>query len=118
MVVRGGRHAGDAEKRKSLETGYKSTVEDDLQESGHSHSGKLFLRNQRTGVQFTIDTGEADSEIVYADDQKVVYRTNDVLFQSALAGTRLLPAKQIASGPEVVGVHWMFEGPDAPADQH
>jgi hypothetical protein len=112
MAVRGGQHAGSAEARRSLKDGYRSSVEDVLEESGHSHSGKLLLRNQKTGAQFTIDTGEADSEIVYADDQRMIYRVNDVLFESALSGNKLLPARPIASGPDVVGVHWAFMGPD------
>ena len=117
-VIRGGLHAGSAEARRGLAAGYRSSVQDVMEESGHNHSGKLLLWNPRTGAQFTIDTGEADSEVVYADDKAVIYRTNDVLFQSALDNGKLLPARQLASGLEVVGVHWVFVGPDAPVDQH
>ena len=45
-----------------------------MQSSGQNHSGLLFLTNLQSGLEFVIDTGEADSEVVQVTDDFVLYR--------------------------------------------
>ena len=107
-MVAGGYQAGSAEERKKHISFYNSSVEDEMLMSGHNHSGKLFVSNQKTGVHYEIDTGEADSEVVWADDDHVLYRVNDQLLEARVDGGKLLRAAILASGDEVVQVHWVF----------
>ena len=90
---------------------FKTTVEDQMQSSGQNHSGLLFLTNLQSGLEFVIDTGEADSEVVQVTDDFVLYRVNDRLLKSAIRGGKLLAPTELATGKEVVGTHWIFEGP-------
>jgi len=111
MVVRGGSQAGSVQKRKEAVVSWRTTVEDVLEDSGHSHSGKLFLWNEKTGEQYELDTGEADSEVVLVTGGSVVYRVNDSLFEAGLRGGKVLPPTLLASGRHVTGVHWVFTTP-------
>jgi hypothetical protein len=113
-VVRGGAQAGSADNRQYV-VAYRTTVEDEMQTSGHNHSGKLLLTNQKSGLEYEIDTGEADSEVVQVTDEFAIYRVNDRLLKSVMSGGRLLAPTEVAAGEEVVGVHWLFEGPVLPA---
>jgi hypothetical protein len=110
-VVRGGFQAGNVDKRKEAAVSWRTTVEDVLEDSGHSHSGKLFLWNEKTGEQHELDTGEADSEVVLVTGDSVVYRVNDSLFEAGLSGGKVLPPTLLASGRQVTGVHWVFMTP-------
>lgn len=114
MVVRGGAQAGSADNRQAV-VQYKTTVEEEMQVSGHNHSGQLLLSNQKSGVEYVIDTGEADSEIVQVTDEYVIYRVNDRLLKSVMSGGRLVPPTELATGDEVIGTHWIFEGPAIPS---
>jgi hypothetical protein len=73
--------------------------------------GDLFLVNGRTGVQFTIHTGEGDSEVVLATDESIYYRVNDALFRADLVSGTLATGVKIAAGPDVPQAHWAFLGP-------
>jgi hypothetical protein len=111
MVVRGGSQAGSVDKRRDAIVSSRATVEDVLEDSGHSHSAKLFLWNEKTGEQYELDTGEADSEVVLVTGGTVVYRVNDSLFEAGFRGGKVLPPTLLASGRPVTGVHWVFTTP-------
>jgi hypothetical protein len=116
QVVRGGTHAGNPDSRDTIVSGHM-TIQMELELSGHSHSGQLFISNQKIGAEYEIDTGEADSEVVLVTDEFVIYRVNDLLMRASIVGGKLDTPVVFAKGEEVAGTHWIFEGP-GPARPH
>ena len=73
--------------------------------------GDLRLINLDNGKTFDIKTGQGDSQVLYADDDKVLYRVNRQIFQTRAEGDHLAPLVPIAEDENVSEIHWLFWGP-------
>jgi len=105
------------QERQAIHLTNKLTLADVFDGEGYSteyYSGDLFILNGRTRQQFTIHTGQGDSEVVLVTDDAVYYRVNDALFRASFVNGKLADGVQIAKGTEVAMCHWAFLSP-APA---
>ncbi len=106
---RGGEYPGNAEKRREQTIGFRMTVQGRLELSGFAHVGEWLLVNVKTGARADLHTGEADSEVLLVTGDRVVYRINDSMYVGRIANGQVVDGTRLATGPEVVGVHWVFE---------
>jgi hypothetical protein len=106
-----------AAKRASeqLGPGYRGqpgmTVDDLFSAShlaGTVFPGELLIYDLKTDVQIQISTGSGDSEVIFANDDAVFYRVDDVLFRRDIHGSTLGQPIKLAEGIEIVQVHWAF----------
>jgi hypothetical protein len=73
--------------------------------------GKLLVVDLSTHEKVAYDTAQADSEILYTDDQKVLYRVNDELYLTRISqGVFEFPAL-LVKDEHVPEIHWVFWGP-------
>lgn len=81
----------------------------DLRYEGMYAPGILYFYNPSTGVYFELDTGQADSEVVLIQDNKVLYRVYDELYETELVeGKRLGGSKLLLRDDRVPDIHWAF----------
>lgn len=81
----------------------------DLRYEGMYAPGILYFYNPSTGVYFELDTGQADSEVVLIQDNKVLYRVYDELYETELVeGKRLGESKLLLKDDRVPDIHWAF----------
>ena len=71
---------------------------------------------KKTGARVGLSTGEPDSEVLLVSGDRVVDRVNDSRFAGTISGGQIVDGKRIATGPEVAGVHWIFESSAAAGD--
>lgn len=118
-VIQSGTHSGVKWRvTKTRKPGYhppRDSVDELFQTSDEYFPGDLLVINGRTGQQFTIHTGQGDSEVVLVTDQAVFYRINDEIYRADLTDGKLAGAVKIAEGPVIVGAHWAFLGPSPSA---
>ena len=106
------------EERQAIRLSPRLTLADRFDESTSQeyYSGDLFILNARTRQQFTIHTGQGDSEVVLVTDDAVYYRVNDALFQANFINGKLTAGVRIAEGTEVALCHWAFLSPAPPQE--
>lgn len=107
------------EERKAIRLTSKATLASlfgDDDSPYYYYPGDLFIVNGLTRQQFTIHTGQGDSEVVLVTDDAVYYRVNDALFQANFINGKLSDGVQIAKGTEIALCHWAFLSP-APAQR-
>jgi len=71
--------------------------------------GILYFYNPSTDVYFELETGQADSEVVLIQGDKVLYRVYDELYETDLIdGTKLGKSKLLLKDDRVPDIHWAF----------
>jgi len=71
--------------------------------------GILYFYNPATDVYFELETGQADSEVVLIQGDKVLYRIYDELYETDLIdGTKLGKSKLLLKDDRVPDIHWAF----------
>ncbi|WP_068691857.1 hypothetical protein [Culturomica massiliensis] len=71
--------------------------------------GILYFYNPSTGVYFELETKQADSEVVLIQDEKVIYRIYDELYEAKLVnGKKLASVKLLLKDDRVPDIHWAF----------
>jgi hypothetical protein len=73
--------------------------------------GILSLQNLEDGRKIRIETGQEDSEILWAGPDIVLYRVNDAIFQAKIVGDKLQDTTLVVRDEDVPEVHWVFWGP-------
>jgi hypothetical protein len=74
--------------------------------------GRLILDNPHDSWHFQIITGHEDSEVIFADAKKVLYRVDDKIYSIELdAGHQKGQAVLLVQDVDVPEVHWGFFGP-------
>lgn len=73
--------------------------------------GILVLQNLADGRKIRIETGQEDSEILWAGDDRVLYRVNDAIYQAAIAGNQIQDPAVIVKDEDVPEIHWVFWAP-------
>lgn len=68
----------------------------------------LVLQNLADGRKIRVETGQEDSEILWVDDDSVLYRVNDAIYQAKIVGDKLQGATLIVKDEDVPEVHWVF----------
>lgn len=79
-----------------------------LSRSPYTFDGTLLLFDAENHKLHTIETGEADSEILLVENGVIYLRVNDELRTSSLSGGSIGPWKLIAKDDIVRDVHWAF----------
>jgi hypothetical protein len=74
-------------------------------------SGGLHLYNIQTHQNFTIQTGDGDSEILLVDGSTVYYRVNDALYTAQIGQTQIENTQLVVRDDSVQLSHWAFMGP-------
>lgn len=72
--------------------------------------GICVLRNLATGDAITLNTGQADTEILGVLGNTVVYRINKQLISGRLGKDAIADSKVIAEDVNVTAIHWMLPG--------
>ena len=71
--------------------------------------GILYFYNPSTGVYFELETKQADSEVVLIQNEKVIYRVYDELYEAKLVnGKKLAAVKLLLKDDRVPDIHWAF----------
>ena len=70
--------------------------------------GTLVLQNLDDGREIRIETGQEDSEILKVQDDVVLYRVNDTIYQARIDGDHLKDTTVIVKDEDVPEVHWAF----------
>ena len=73
--------------------------------------GILLMNDLEDGRKIVIDTGQEDSEVLWADDKAVLYRVNDTIYQAEITGGRLGSPSVVVKDRDVPKIHWAFWGP-------
>ena len=73
--------------------------------------GILLMNDLEDGRKIVIDTGQEDSEVLWADDNTVLYRVNDTIYQAEITGGRLGSPSVVVKDRDVPKIHWAFWGP-------
>jgi len=73
--------------------------------------GVLMLDNLADGRRITIQTGQANSEVLWAGSNEVLYRVNDRIFNAKIVGNKLQEPSVVVKGEQVPEIHWVFWGP-------
>lgn len=74
----------------------------------YARPGILVLQNLADGRKIRIETGQEDSEILWVDDDSVLYRVNDAIYQARIARDKLQDATLIVKDEDAPEVHWVF----------
>lgn len=72
---------------------------------------ELFLYNSQTDRQYTIETGDIESEVVLIENETVYYRVKDRLYRASVRDGRVGPPELVAQDPALADVYWAFSGP-------
>ena len=75
--------------------------------------GILVLQNLEDGRKIRIETNQEDSEILSVAGDSVLYRVNDTIYHSKIAGDKLQNPSVIVRDEDVPEIHWVFWGPPA-----
>jgi hypothetical protein len=70
--------------------------------------GVLVIQNLADGRKIRIETGQEDSEILTVDEDKVLYRINDTIYQAQIAGDQLKDSAVVVQDEDVPEIHWVF----------
>lgn len=71
--------------------------------------GILYFYNPSTDIYFELKTDQADSEVVLIQDNKVIYRVYDELYEAELLnGKELGKAELLLKDDRVPDIHWAF----------
>lgn len=71
--------------------------------------GILYFYNPSTDIYFELKTDQADSEVVLIQNDKVIYRVYDELYEAGLLnGKELVDAKLLLKDDRVPDIHWVF----------
>lgn len=76
--------------------------------SHETYPGVLHLYNADTAKTFTINTHEPDSEILLVENQTILYRVNDSLFEAKLESDGIGPARLLVQSDVIRDTHWAF----------
>jgi hypothetical protein len=72
------------------------------------YTGRLHLFDVTSGRLRTIETDQADSEILLIENQVVYYRVSDRLYSTEVTQDGLRTAKLLASDEMIRDAHWAF----------
>jgi hypothetical protein len=79
-----------------------------FENSTYVYRGRLHLYDVETGRSYTIDTRQADSEMLLVEDETVYYRVSNRLYSAPITGETLGPAKLLATDEAIRDAHWAF----------
>ncbi len=90
---------------KDRETGLSPA----LRYEGMYAPGILYFYNPSTKVYFELSTNQADSEVVLIQDNKVIYRVYDELYETEIVrGKKLGKSVLLLKSDYVPDIHWAF----------
>jgi hypothetical protein len=72
------------------------------------YPGTLLLYNVPTREQYTIHTGQGDSEILLVESNRVYYRAADRIYRARIGSRASSNIELLVKNPAVNDVHWMF----------
>jgi len=80
--------------------------------------GMLYLYHVPTGKRIVEETGQGDSEVLWIEGDKVLYRCDRILYEARIEGTSLKDKRKLIERNFIADVHWVFYGPpsDPPPD--
>jgi hypothetical protein len=87
---------------------YGPGTEERLRESKAVFPGRLHLFNVDTEKMLTIETKQADSEVLLIDRNVVYYRADTRLFSAEITDGGIANARVVAEGEEIRDAHWAF----------
>jgi hypothetical protein len=70
--------------------------------------GTLILENLADGRKIRIQTGQADSEILWVGPDVFLYRVNDTIFQAKIVGDQIRDTTLVVKDDDVPEIHWVF----------
>ena len=72
---------------------------------------ELFLYNTKTGRDYTIRTGDIESEVLLVEDDVVYYRVKNRLYRSAIRQGQAGEPELLGENEALSSVYWAFTGP-------
>jgi hypothetical protein len=75
---------------------------------GDFHPGRLHIYNIDTEKLFTITTNQADSEILFIEDNVVYYRVTNRLYSAPISDSGIGTTTLLATDEAIRDAHWAF----------
>lgn len=76
--------------------------------------GLIYLYHVPTRRRIIEETGQGDTEVLWVEDEHVLYRCDQILYEARIEGTRLAGHRKLIEQDFIRDVHWVFYGPPAP----
>lgn len=76
--------------------------------------GLIYLYHVPTRRRIIEKTGQGDTEVLWVEDEHVLYRCDQTLYEARIEGTRLVDRQKLIEQDFIRDVHWVFYGPPAP----
>lgn len=76
--------------------------------------GLLWLYHVPSKRLIVDETGQGDTEVLWIEDPRVLYRSAQTLYEAHIEGTRLVDHRKLIEQDFIRDVHWVFYGPPAP----
>lgn len=73
--------------------------------------GVLLLYHVPSQRTIRRDTNEPDTEVLWVENERVLYRCDRTLYEARIEGTRLVDQTKLLERDFIADVHWVFYGP-------
>lgn len=101
--------AGKSAWRRT-ESKYGRNIAEELDRSPYAYPGVLHVYDIDSELTYTIETGQADSEVVLIDEADVYYRVSDQLMVGRIKGKGIEDRHVIATSELFRDAHWAWLG--------
>jgi hypothetical protein len=76
--------------------------------------GLIWLYHVPTRRKIVEETGQGDTEVLWVENERVLYRCDRSLYEARIDGTRLTGKRKLIEREFIADVHWVFYGPPSP----
>ena len=76
--------------------------------------GLIYLYHVPTRTRIVKETGQGDTEVLWVEDDRVLYRCDRTLFEAPVEGASLGEPRKLIEHDFIADVHWVFYGPPSP----
>jgi hypothetical protein len=76
--------------------------------------GLIWLYHVPTRRKIVEETGQGDTEVLWVEGDKVLYRCDRILYEARIDGTSLKDKRKLIERDFIADVHWVFYGPPSP----
>ena len=85
-----------------------------MNDMGVMQPGLLWLYHVPSKRLIADETGQGDTEVLWIEEPRVLYRCAQTLYEARIEGTRIVDRRKLIEQDFIRDVHWVFYGPPAP----
>lgn len=76
--------------------------------------GLIYLYHVPTRRKIVEETGQGDTEVLWVENDRVLYRCDRILYEARIDGISLKDKRKLIERDFIADVHWVFYGPPSP----